>query len=171
MPANRIDDLPRELAAYRFKRLARFSAADARRVVMGFASPEGASVTITAVKQGDAWSSAPEAMAPEKIEALVDSLAQLEAVDVVAESVGGPERAALGLDPPQATFVVFGRPAVDAIEERDEDAPDVQLAEVRIGVTRGSDGIVAQSGESPSHFFAGFGRPRCSAPSAAKKCR
>ena len=140
---SRIDDVPRKLITYRFKDVASFPAADARRVELVFEAPEGAPVAITAARaeadDGD-WSSTPEAMDPERIRGLVDELAHLRAREILADSMGPDELRGLGLDPPRTRFVVRGADGATA------------LAEVRVGVVRSGGGIVAQSAGSPTVF-------------------
>jgi hypothetical protein len=140
IPAARIEDFPRKVVAYRFKRLADFDPADAQQLEIVF-SDEGTHA-ITARREPDGWRADPEPMDPDKIARLVDELSDLEADDILAERVGPEELAALGLDPPRATLLVSGAGEADA----------PRLAELRIGMPRGSEGFIAQSGESPIVF-------------------
>ena len=138
VPAARIDDTPRALVAYRFKDLSAFAAEGARRVEMSFRAPDGSAVAITATRDDEGeWSSAPEAMDPEKIRTLVDELARLRARDILADAMGPEELRGVGLEPPNATLLVRG-----------EDA-NAALAEVRLGVVREGGGIVAQAAGTP----------------------
>jgi len=143
IPAERLDDFPREVIDYRFKQLAEFEVVDAERVELGFSSQAGETLVITATRHEGAWSSAPDPMAPEKIARLVDELSRLEANDILAERVGPEELRALELDPANVTLLVYGQ---------EEGGQEVRLAEVRLGVLRGSQGIVAQTGENPTLF-------------------
>jgi hypothetical protein len=143
IPAERLDDFPRELVDYRFKRLAEFEVRDAERIELGFSSREGETRVVTVTRHEDAWHSAPEPMAPEKITRLVEELSRLEANDILAERVGPEELRELGLDPANVTLLVYGK------QEGEQEA---RLAEVRLGVLRGSQGIVAQTGENPALF-------------------
>jgi len=145
IPAERLDDFPRKLIDYRFKQLADFEVGDAERVEIGFSSKGGETLGITATRHEGAWSSTPEAMAPEKIERLVQELSRLEANDILAERVGPEELRQLELDPANVTLLVYGK-------GKGEGEQEVRLAEVRLGALRGSHGIVAQTGENPTLF-------------------
>jgi len=155
IPAERLGDLPRELFAYRFKELARFGALQAQRVEVAF-SAGGATSVVTATRGEAGWSSEPDAMEPATIQAMVDALSRLSASDVLAESVGPDELGGLALDPPNATFVVYGEAPADASDSGDaesgEDAAETPLAEVRVGAFQGNDGIVAQRADRPTLF-------------------
>jgi len=141
VPEARIDDYPRKVVAWRFKDVARFAAEDARRIEMTFRDASGASVGITATRADDeTWSSAPEAMEPDRIGTLVDELARLRARDILADAMGPEELRGLALEPPNASLVVRGA---------DADAP---LAEVRVGVVRDGGGIVAQAAGNATVF-------------------
>jgi hypothetical protein len=134
VPEARIDDFPRKVAAWRFKELAHFAAEDARRIEMSFRDASGASVGITAtLAEDDTWSSAPEEIEPDRIQALVDELARLRARDILADSMGPDELRGLALEPPNASLVVHGA---------EGGAP---LADLRIGVVRDDGGVVAQT--------------------------
>ena len=143
IPADRLDDFPREVIDYRFKQLAEFEVRDAERIELGFSSQEGETQVVTLTRHEDAWQSAPELMAPEKITRLLEELSHLEANDILAERVGPEELRELGLDPANVTLLVYGK---------EEGEQEVRLAEVRLGVLRGSQGIVAQTGEHPALF-------------------
>jgi hypothetical protein len=141
VPEARIDDYPRKVSAWRWKDVARFPVEDARRVELSFRDASGAPVEITATRgEDETWSSSPEAMDPQRIRTLVDELARLRARDILADAMGPDELRGLGLDPPNARFVVRGADA------------EAALAEVEIGVVRAEGGIVAQSGGSEIVF-------------------
>jgi hypothetical protein len=141
VPGSRLDDYPRKFVAWRFKDLARFSADDARRLELSFRDDAGAPVVVTATRgEGETWSSAPEAIDPERIRTLVDELARLRARDILADSMGAEELRALSLEPPNARIVVRGA---------DESAT---LAEVRIGTAREGGGLAAQAAGNPTVF-------------------
>ncbi len=144
IPAERIEDFPRNLVAYRFKDLARFPQADARRVEVAFerlmSSDEGdAPLEIVATRGETGWSAEPEDFRPGKLASLVSELSRLRAEDILADAAGEAERAGLGLAPPRARIRVFG--------EGDE-----PLADLRIGVVRGDGQIVAQAADDPRVF-------------------
>jgi hypothetical protein len=110
IPPERLDDFPRQLVDYRFKRLADFEATEAQRVEIGFSSDAGETLVVTATREEEGWRSTPEAMQPEKISRLVDELSSPEAGEAS------------------------------------------RLAELRLGVVRGTGGVVAQTGETPALF-------------------
>ncbi|MBW2361864.1 MAG: DUF4340 domain-containing protein [Deltaproteobacteria bacterium] len=138
--AARLDDLPREVSAYRYKRLADFDSKDAQRVELVFRGPDGEPVEIVATHSDGVWSSEPEALDPAKLGTLVRELAGLTAESILAERVGPDELAGLELSPPAAAFTV---------RSAEGEEP---LAQVRLGALQGSDGIVAQTGENPQVF-------------------
>jgi hypothetical protein len=143
IPAERLDDFPRQVIDYRFKQLAEFEVSDAERIELGFSLQAGETQVVTLTRHEDAWHSAPEPMAPDKITGLVEALSRLEANDILAERVGPEELRELELDPANVTLLVYGK---------EEGEQEVRLAEVRLGVLRGSQGIVAQTGENPTLF-------------------
>ena len=137
---SRIDDVPRTLVAYRFKQLAKFPPDSARRIELAFAAPEGAPVAITGTRDEEgSWSSAPEAMDPEKLRALVDELSQLRARGILADSMGAEGLRGLGLDPPRAKLTVTGEGGKP-------------LAEVHLGNAREGGAILAQAAGNPGVF-------------------
>jgi hypothetical protein len=141
VPGTRIEDYPRKLVAWRFKDVARFAAEDARRVEIALRDAAGGELLLTATRgEDDAWSSAPEAMDPERLRTLVDELARLRARDILADSMGPEELRGLALEPPKARFVVRGADEGSA------------LAEVRLGVVRQGGGVVAQAAGNPTVF-------------------
>ncbi len=142
--AERIDDFPRKVVDYRFKELARFESADARRFEIDF-SGAGGTGRVTGLRGESGWSTEPEPMAAGKASSLVRELSRLKARDIAAEEVGETELAALGLEPPIARFRVFADPAEEGGEE-------VALADVALGVTDPELGIVARSGSGGPIF-------------------
>ena len=142
VPSMRLEDFARDVVAYRFRELATFPAAEAKRVELRFRGPGADEVVIVASRGESGWTSEPEAIEPEKIARLVEELSRLVADDILAERVGPDERAGLELDPANVVFRVSG----------EGDASAARLAEVRLGAIRTGGGIVAQTGESPLVF-------------------
>jgi hypothetical protein len=138
---DRLEDLPTDLVAYRFKELARFAALDAKRVEILFHTALGESIAISAERTEAGWTSQPESFEPGKLAALVGALADLRAQDIAAESMGAAELAGVALAPANAIFTVFGA-AAEGGEGAEGEAPT--LAEVHVGAVRGTDGIIAQ---------------------------
>jgi hypothetical protein len=144
--ADRFDDFPRELVAYRFKQLSRFDIPDARQLDLFFQSTLGDPVSITATRGDAGWSASPEAVAPDVLARLVSELSRLRAVDIAADSVGEEELRGLGLSPPNVILSVFGE-----VAQQGTDEPDVapKLAEIHIGGSYGPDGIIARAAGDP----------------------
>jgi hypothetical protein len=129
--SERLQDFPREVGSYRFRELARFEPEKAERLEMVFQPPGEAAVTITAVRGDQGWSSTPEAVEPEKLASLIDELSRLRAQKILADAMGETERRELGLAPPRARFSVSAKAGV--------------LAQVDLGIVRGSDGVIARA--------------------------
>lgn len=136
----RLDDFPRDLFAYRFKELARFEVADARRFELIYRvvreQAETGVVTVTGSLVEDAWTTEPESMDPGRASAMVAELARLDADGLVAEALGDDELASLGLAPARLTIRVFG----------EDDEP---LADLALGILQEGRGILARRADSP----------------------
>jgi ABC-type uncharacterized transport system involved in gliding motility auxiliary subunit len=109
--------LPDRLFALRDKRVARFELPEARAVELAFASREpsserggesGESVRVERPSADAAWSDGEGRAATEAFTSLLATLATLEAVDLVADSLGPQELRALGLAPPAIAIRVRG---------------------------------------------------------------
>ena len=131
----RTRDLPVSVVAFRDKQVARFDASDAQRIEILFAA-EGSSVSLTAERGEDGWTSEPEAFGAGQIDAMVGALSDLRAIDIAAESMGEDELAGVGLAPANAVFKVLGAAF--------EDAEPRVLAVVQLGALRGSEGVLAR---------------------------
>jgi hypothetical protein len=148
---DRLEDFPTDVAAYRFKQLAAFEASDARRLDILFHSVGGESVAITAERSEFGWTSWPESFQPGKVAALLGALANLRARDIAAESMGPEELEGVGLAPANAIFSIVGEAPAGGEEG---EAP--QLAEVHLGILRGTDGIFAQRAGDDTVFVLDF---------------
>lgn len=145
LPAGRLADFPRRVDAYRDKSLARFVPSEARRFELAFhAEGAGESFVVTGKREGEGWTTAPEMLDPEKVEALLRELSGLDARTIAAESMGPAERAKLGLEPPRAVLRVFGG------AEAGSDAP---LAEVQLGSVDATRGIPARRPDRELVYF------------------
>lgn len=151
LPPERLDDLPRELSAYRFKTLANFPATDAQRLEFFFQPDVGDPVAITAVRGEEGWTSEPERMAPGKLPRLVSELARLRAKDIVADELGEDELRAVGLSPPNTIITVLGELPEDAAEG----AAAPVLAEIHIGRVEG-ESILARAAGDPTVYRLGY---------------
>jgi hypothetical protein len=138
IPAERIEDFPRELIAYRFKQLADFPLLDAARVEIEFRRESGAPLVVEATRGDAGWTSSPEGFRPGKIANLVSELASLRAVGILADAMGDEELASIDLAPPNAVVRVYGEPD-------GEEGAAPRLAEIHLGFLRGATGIAAQA--------------------------
>ncbi len=146
--ADRFDDFPREVVAYRFKQLSRFDIADARQLDLFFQPEVGDPVAITAIRGDAGWSASPEAVAPDKLARIVSELSRLRAVDIAADEVGAQELRDFGLSPPNVILSVFGEAPPEGAETP-EPGVAPKLAEVQIGSSHGPDGIIARAAGDP----------------------
>jgi Domain of unknown function (DUF4340) len=151
--STRLESLPRTLAAFRWKQLASFAPTDAARFELRFEEPGAEPVTIVGARgEGDAFSTAPEPMAPGKASGLLSALSSLRAEDVAADAMGDAERAALGLAPPRTTLRVLGKP-------NSGHAEGPVLADVRLGIPQPDGRIPAQrAGDATVYWLAASAR-------------
>jgi len=134
--ANRLEDFPRTVVAFRFKDLADFDASDAVRFELVFqAAGEEAPPVVRGQRIEGTWTTTPERMASGKASQMIGELSKLTAVDIVADAMGDDELRGLGLSPPAVTLRAFG-------EEEGEDA--ALLAEIRLGHADPERGVAAQ---------------------------
>jgi len=142
LSAERFDDFPREVVAYRDRSLAHFPVGEAAHLDLYFRGTSGDPVVVRARRDDAGWSSEPEAFAPGALSRLVSTLSRLEADGVLAESMGPAELEALGLAPPDTVISVFGAEP-EAGEGEAPPAPS-RLAEVHLGRVS-PDGIAARA--------------------------
>jgi hypothetical protein len=150
IPAERLADFPREVVAYRFKRLADFAIGDAFQVDFFFHPPAGDPVAVTAERTDDGWVSAPQRLAPAKLARLVSELSSLEAGDILSEDASEEELQRLGLAPPRTILSVFG--AAPEAEGEAESAGAPRLAEIHVGNVEGSEWIIARAAGDPAVY-------------------
>jgi hypothetical protein len=117
---------------YRDRRLAEFSAEDARRIELGFHTATGETVAVSVSLEDGGWVSNADPVRSEKLDTLVDALSDLRAHDIIAEEFGPTELLAMGFDPSRTVLQVYG----------DGDSAE-PLAEIQLGVAFG-DGITAR---------------------------
>ncbi len=145
--ADRLDDLPRRVGAYRFKELARFDVGDARRVELVFHDAKAAQSSLVTAEKGDAgWEASPEPMDPAKVASLVARLARLRAEDVMADGMDAVGIEALGLDPPRVLLRVLG-------EASGEGAEAPVLAEVSLGRALPGKGIPGRRADRDTLYW------------------
>ncbi len=140
VPAQRMEDLPRTVTAYRFKEVASFSATDAKTVEITLRGDSAAALEEKLVHDDSGWKGEPEAIEPGKAARLVAELAHLRAADIVDEDAGEDELARLGLVPPRASLRVLG--SADGAA-----APPV-LAKIDVGIDPGDPGPVVRDPSS-----------------------
>jgi hypothetical protein len=141
IPATRISDFPRKVAAYRERTLSAFAATEAQQLDFFFHSPDGDPVAIRAERGEAGWTSTPEPFAPDQLASVVSELSQLAADDIVAESMGEQQLEKLGLSPPNTIITVLGptpaapADAKEAAEGGSEPLPPSapRLAELHLG--------------------------------------
>ncbi len=166
----RLDDFPRQLADYRFKRLADFALSAARRVELQFsgdggrsdgdvAGPDdagGGARAVVAVLGDGGWESERSRLDPDRFSDLVRALATLEADSIAADEMGSDERASLGLDPPRVRIVVSGTPETSQAGTpgggTDSSEGDAPLAEVWLGRLEPGRGLFAMRADQPTIF-------------------
>jgi hypothetical protein len=162
LAAGALEDFPRAVDAYRKKTLASYVHDEARRFELAFhAEGAGESLLVTGKREGDVWTTEPEAMKPDAAAQLVRELSGLEGAKIAAESAGPKERAALGLDPPRVVLRVFG--GADPAKEE-------TLAEVQLGMADESRGIAAKRPDRETIFWLPYERSD-SLPTSAEAFR
>ncbi|HME68403.1 MAG TPA: DUF4340 domain-containing protein, partial [Myxococcota bacterium] len=136
----RIAEFPRDVTAYRFKEVARFSPSDANRIELAFMQEAGKPPVVVALDRGDAgWTSNGEPLVPGKAVRLAAELSHLRAAGIVSDHPTEAELKEHGLAPPQVTMRVLGAKPASG------EAP--LLADVEIG-TSDARGAAAKSSKS-----------------------
>ena len=149
--AERIEDFPRRLVAYRFKQLSAFELASARRLELSFredAAGEARSVEplqVLATLGAEGWRSAERSLDPDAVSALVRLLSSLDADDLVADEMGEAELASLGLSPPRGRLRVEGGP--------DPDGPMERLAALEFGRRDPDRGVFVRRADRDAVFL------------------
>jgi hypothetical protein len=152
--AARLIDFPRQVIAYRFKRLADFRVSDAFQLDFFFQPSAGDPVALTAERTADGWTSSPEKLLGGKVARIVSELSRLEAGDVRLDRATEEELAELGLAPPNSILSVYG----EAPEPGDATDPEAaleslpRLAEIHIGNVEGSEWILARAVGDPTVY-------------------
>ena len=139
IPSERLQDFPREVGSYRFREFARFDLEQAERLEIVFQPAGEAALTLSATRGDEGWTSTPDTVGPAKLATMIDELSRLRAKQILADSMGEAELRQLGLAPPSARFTVSGKSG--------------QLAQVDLGVVRGSEGVVARATGGPTVYL------------------
>ena len=124
----RIAEFPRDITAYRFKEVSRFSPTDANRIELTFQQDGGKPPVVVALDRGEAgWTSKAEPLVPGKAARLAAELSHLRAAGIVSDHATEAELKQHGLAPPQVTVRVLGTkpasgqgPASGGRRDRDE---------------------------------------------------
>lgn len=143
----RLEDFPVEAESYRFKRLADFDLASARRVELHFlesGAGQSAPLDIVAELQETGWASDESPLDPDRMTRLVRDLSNLAATRVLADEMGVAELAELGLVPPRARLRVEGG--------LDPDGPVETLADLRFGRFDRTRGLVVRRADMDAIF-------------------
>lgn len=143
----RLEEFPIEVDAFRFKRLADFDLASARRLVLQFVEDEqdrSAALDVVVELGETGWSSAGRDLDPDRVTRLVRDLSNLAADAIVADAMGEAERAALGLSPPRARLRVEGSAEPNELLET--------LADLRFGRLDASRGLFVQRADRSTIF-------------------
>lgn len=143
----RLQDFPAEVEHYRFKRLADFDLASARRVELHFleaSADSSASLDVVAELREVGWASEESPLDPDRMSRLVRDLANLSATAVLAEEMGEAELVGLGLVPPRARLRVEG-----GLEPGE---PVETLADLRFGRFDAARGLVVQRADMDTVF-------------------
>ena len=147
MAEERVGEFATDADAYRFKRLADFDLASARRLELHFAE-EGTSSTaaldVVAELREVGWASDDSPLDPDRMTRLVRELSNLRATGIFADEVGEAERAALGLSPPRARLRVEGG--------SDREQPTRVLADLRFGRFDPTRGLLVQRDDMDTVF-------------------
>lgn len=144
--AERLEDFPRRLAAYRQRTLAEFASSDARGLELVFQPAGQAPVTLRVERTDTGWTSQPEAIAPGKAARLVTELSRLRAEDIAADEMGEAELAKLGLGPPRVILRAFSEPPKP-------EGGGTPLGEVWLGELDAKRGIFARRPDAPTVFL------------------
>jgi hypothetical protein len=153
--ADRIEDFPRETVAYRDRTLVRVDTAAAAQLDFFFQSRSGDPSAIHAARTDDGWSSTPEPFAEGKLAGIVAELSDLEAVDILAESMGEAELEGVGLSPPNTILTVLGATPEAEPEEGELPPEPPILAEVHFGKVT-AEGVVARNAKRDTIYRLGI---------------
>jgi len=148
IPGERIDDFPRTLFAYRFKRLADFELVAARRLEFEFPAERSADempMQVVAELQELGWVSPGRSLDPDRTSELVRRLSNLEADGLFAEEMGAGELVSLGLSPPLAQLKVLGG--------EDRSAQAEVLADLAFGRLDSDRGLFVQRAQDPAVYL------------------
>ena len=140
IPSERLQDFPREVGSYRFRELAHFDLDQAERLEIVFQPAGEAALTLTRhARRRGLELDARKRSTRRSSRRMIDELSRLRAKQILADAMGEAELRQLGLAPPSARFTVSGKSG--------------QLAQVDLGMVRGSDGVVARATGGPTVYL------------------
>ncbi len=145
--AERLEDFPRTINAYRFKQLASFELAAARRIEFELSGSKMGAVSDTEPIRVGAelaeagWTSADRSLDPDRLSDLIRDLSTLRASEIFADEMGPAELASLGLAPAASIIRVFGK----------GDASP--LAELAFGRQYADRGLFVQRADDPTIYL------------------
>ncbi len=151
--ADRLDDFPRRLVAYRFRQLASFELASARRLELTLlpetedtAAPQSTPpLHVLATLGAQGWRSADRALDRDAVSGLIRILSSLDADDLVADEMGEAELASLGLAPPRGRLRVEGN--------ADAEGPMEGLASLEFGRRDPARGVFVRRTDRDTVFL------------------
>jgi len=146
--AERVEAISSDLDEYRFKRLAEFELASARRLELEFAgttTEDGQPLRVLATLEASGWSSPGRDLDPDRTTKLIRDLSNLSADSIFADEMGVAELASLGLVPPQGQISVEGGP--------DPSAPIRPLAQLRFGRLDPNRGLFVKRADRSTIFL------------------
>ncbi|UCE85380.1 MAG: DUF4340 domain-containing protein, partial [Deltaproteobacteria bacterium] len=132
---------PRRVVAYQWKELAAFDDAQAQGFEIVFTDPEAepSPYVVTGENEDAGWTTRPDTLEGGQVFGMISELSKLRAREILAESMGDAELAALGLKPPRVTLRVFG--------ETPEEGEPAVLAEVQLGRFDPKRGVPARAAD------------------------
>ena len=153
IPSTRVAEFPRRRFAFRFKELSKFETESAERLELTFAGgdadPGREPVVLNLRREDGSWKSDGDAWRPGAASRLIAELADLEGIDIVAESLGQGELAAVALAPPRLRLRVYGKSAPQQMNDLDSEARDDvaerMIVEVHLGTLDSERGIIARN--------------------------
>lgn len=170
IPAERLDDLPRELARYRDRQLVDFPPESIERIELELAAASAsadedgsaaalqsvATEKIGLVRDRSGWRADGRALAQDAINGLVDVLASLRAEAIVADEMGENELAGLRLAPPRARIRVEAKATDAAADGNGDEVSDGDRAggsvEIELGRLDDERGLFARRRGEPAVY-------------------
>lgn len=135
VPGDRLAEFPRELVSYRFKNVATFAEADARRIELSFVDGDERA-SIEGVLENGTWTTSPESMDTDRLTGLISEVSRLKAIDILADEASDEELSATGLAPPDVAIRILPEAGEEPLAELHIGALDAKGVAVRIAGER-----------------------------------